>query len=71
MEKQEAASLTETHIIEGHTVEIRRNGKEELWIDGIRRKFFVYDDGYNLFDDAYAPPQRTLLKAVEAYLRNA
>jgi hypothetical protein len=52
--------------IRSHSVQIRRQeGREELWIDGVRRRFFVTDDGYNLSDDAYARPQKTLLDAVE------
>ncbi len=57
------------HTVEGHGVEVReREGKEELWIDGERRKFFVTPDGYTLHADAYAPPQKTLLDAVKNYL---
>jgi hypothetical protein len=58
------------HTLEGHAVEIReREGNEELWIDGERRKFFVTPDGYTIHADAYAPPQKTLLEAVKNYLR--
>ena len=57
------------HTLEGHAVEIReREGNEELWIDGERRKFFVTPDGYTLHADAYARPQKTLLAAVKGYL---
>ncbi|MFA7441277.1 MAG: hypothetical protein WCZ66_09970 [Sphingomonadaceae bacterium] len=55
--------------LEGYTVEIRiLDGKEQLWIDGMRRKFFVTQDGYTLHADAFAPPQKTLLGAVKQYL---
>ncbi|MFB6367630.1 hypothetical protein ACFCP7_27015 [Paenibacillus elgii] len=66
MEKQ-----MKTEAIEGHKVEIlrREDGREELWIDGHRRKFFVTEKGYILNDDAFSPPQKTLIKAVENYLR--
>ena len=58
------------HRIEGHSVEIRRHeDREELWLDGERRKFFVTPDGYTLHADAYAPPARTLMEAVKNYLR--
>jgi hypothetical protein len=57
------------HRIEGHTVEIRqRDDREELWIDGERRRFFVTRDGYTLHADAYAPPAKTLMEAVKNYL---
>jgi hypothetical protein len=59
----------ERHQIEGHAVEIRKYAeKEELWIDGVRRKFFANQHGYILFDDAFVPPHKTLLDAVKAYL---
>lgn len=58
------------HTLEGHAVEIReREGNEELWIDGERRKFFVTPDGYTIHADAYARPTKTLLEAVKNYLR--
>lgn len=60
----------EVYTVDGHAVEIRkREGNEELWIDGERRKFFVTRDGYTLHADAYARPQKTLLEAVKHYLR--
>ena len=61
IEKRKIANLA----VEIH----RRDGREELWIEGERRRFFRTDDGYTLFDDAYAPPQETLLEAAENYLR--
>ncbi len=61
---------TEKHSIEGHTVEIRRTqDKEELWIDGIRRKFFLSKGGYNLHEAAYEPPQKSLRDVAEHFLR--
>jgi hypothetical protein len=60
----------ERHKIAGHSVEIRkRDDREELWIDGVRKRFFVTDSGYRLNDNAYAPPTRTLLEAVEGLLK--
>jgi hypothetical protein len=71
--KKPTKPLREKHpggALEGHAVEIReREGKEELWINGERRKFFVTPDGYTLHADAYARPQKTLLEAVKNYLR--
>lgn len=59
----------ENHKIDGHIVQIRKQGKvEQLWIDGIRRKFSVTKDGYNLHDYAYAPPKNSLIEAVRSYL---
>jgi len=71
MEKKDATQpLVEKHQVEGHSVEIRKQeGREELWIDAVRRRFFVTDDGYNLNDDAYAPPHKTLYAAAKAYLQ--
>ena len=60
---------TEVHEIAGHAVEVRRHGdREELRIDGRRRRFFVNRHGYRLYDNAYVPPTETLLEAVRAYL---
>lgn len=59
----------EKHKVEGRTVEIRKRGDaEELWIDGVRHRFFVNADGYRLHENAYAPPTKTLLDAARAYL---
>ncbi|MGQ0445039.1 MAG: hypothetical protein ACT4O2_07925 [Beijerinckiaceae bacterium] len=59
----------ERHQIEGHAVEIRKYPeKEELWIDGERRKFAANQHGYILFDNMFVPPHKTLLDAVKAYL---
>ncbi len=69
VKKNATEPLVEKHKIEGHSVEIRkRKGKEELWIDGVRRRFFVTEDGYNLHEDAYALPQKSLLEAAKHYL---
>jgi hypothetical protein len=60
----------ETHEIAGHTVEIRRVDKrEELRIDGVRTKFFVTPDGYNLDEAAYDRPYKSLVEAVKAFLQ--
>jgi hypothetical protein len=68
--KNATATEVEKHSIEGHEVEIRkREGQEELWIDGVRRKFFVNEGGYNLNDAAYERPYKSLLEAVQSYLR--
>ncbi len=56
------------HQFQDHVVRIVvRERHDELWIDGTRRKYFVTDDGFTLHDDAYAPPQKTLLEAVKCY----
>ena len=47
---------------------IRHEGHEKLWIDGLRCSFFATADGYNLRDDAYAPPQQTLPEAAQRYI---
>jgi hypothetical protein len=60
----------EKYDIEGHSVEIRtRDGHEELWLDGTRRKFFATDQGYTLHEDAYVRPFKSLREAAEAYLK--
>jgi hypothetical protein len=69
MKDSNSKADVETHEIAGHTVEIRRlEGREELRIDGVRKKFFVSQDGYNLDDAAFAPPQKSLLDAVKLFL---
>jgi hypothetical protein len=69
-EREPTEPSIEKHSVEGRSVEIRkREGKEELWIDGVRRRFFVTEDGYTLHADAYAPPQKSLLQAAKVYLR--
>ncbi len=53
-----------------HVVEIRTFvGRQDLWIDGIYQNCAVTSSGYKLYCDAYVPPQKSLLNAVEAYLR--
>ncbi len=70
--KQSSKPSVEKHEISSHRVEIRKDqGKEQLWIDGVQRKFFVTPDGYNLRDDAYVPPHKSLIEAVESYLSTA
>lgn len=60
----------ETHQIAGHSVEIRTlEGREELRIDGVRTRFLVTDDGYNLADAAYDHPYKSLLDAVKGFLQ--
>jgi len=61
----------ETHQIAGHSVEIHRlEDREELRIDGVRTKFFVTEDGYNLDAAAYERPYKSLLEAVKAFLES-
>jgi hypothetical protein len=60
----------EIHQIAGHSVEIRTlEDREELRIDGVRTKFLVTDDGYNLADAAYDRPYKTLLDAVKGFFQ--
>ena len=69
MKKNNETTPSEKHTIKGRSVEIRRSeNKEELWIDGVRRKFFVNKDGYTLHDAAFDPPYKSLREAVEHYL---
>ena len=69
MANQERGSSVDKHEIEGHTVEIRRtDDREELWIDGRRRRFFRTPDGYTLNDDAYVKPFKSLYDATASYL---
>lgn len=72
MSSRKTTPPVEEHQVEGHSVRIRKEGdKEELWIDGTRRRFSVTKDGYTLHEDAYAPPQKSLLEAAKAYLKRA
>ncbi|MCH7545492.1 MAG: tyrosinase family protein, partial [Planctomycetes bacterium] len=40
---------------------------QQVWIAGKQRPYFKDNDGYTLYDDAYAPPCRTLQGAVKQY----
>lgn len=61
----------ERHQIRGHAVEIRKLAdREELWIDGERRKFFAVEGGYLLFDDVFRKPYPTLPDAVKAFFEH-
>lgn len=69
MNDSEDQANVEVHQIAGHSVEIRRaEDREELRIDGVRTKFFVTEDGYNLDAAAYERPYKTLIEAVKAFL---
>jgi hypothetical protein len=71
MNDSEDKANVETHQIAGHSVEIRRSkDREELRIDGVRTKFFVTEDGYNLDAAAYERPYKTLLEAVKSFLES-
>jgi hypothetical protein len=70
MNESEYKANVETHQIAGHSVEIRTlEDRQELRIDGVRTKFFVYEKGYNLAAAAYDRPYKTLLDAVKAFLQ--
>ncbi len=67
--KQSIKPPVEKHEISGHQIEIRKtDGKEQLFINGVRCNFFVTSEGYTLRDDAYVPPYRSLVEAVKSYL---
>jgi hypothetical protein len=69
MSKPNPDTPVEKHKIRNHSVEIHKHGEtQELWIDGVRRKFARTTRGYTLDDHAYVPPTKTLLEAVERYL---
>jgi hypothetical protein len=69
MSNTECKTNVETHQIAGHCVEISTlEDREELRIDGVRTRFFVTDDGYNLNDAAFDLPYESLLDAVKAFL---
>lgn len=70
MKESERKTHVETHKIAGHSVEIRTvDDREELRIDGVRTKFLVYKDGYNLSAAAFDRPYKSLLDAVKAFLQ--
>lgn len=60
------------HDVDGHSVRIVRGpDHEELWINGTRRRFFKYPDGYVLADNAYVAPRESLIDAVRGYLKQS
>lgn len=64
------AAGTKRAEIAGHTVEVLAGADgEELWVDGVRRRFFTTSDGYVLLDDAYVPAEATLLDAAVNHVR--
>lgn len=70
MNVTESKTHVEAHQVAGHSVEIRTlEDREELRIDGVRTKFFVTEDGYNLDAAAYDRPYKSLLDAVKAFLQ--
>lgn len=42
-------------------------GVQQVWIAGEQRPYFKDNDGYTLYDDAYAPPCQTLQGAAKQY----
>ena len=63
------ASGDERRGVGAHVVEIRTQvGRQELWIDGVYQPYFVGPDGYTLQAHVYAPPERTLIAAAQAYI---
>ena len=60
------------HDVEGRSVRILSGpDREELWIDGTRRRFFKTSGGYVLADNAYVPAHATLLEAARGYIKQA
>jgi hypothetical protein len=71
-EKTSKKTEADEHDIEGHLVRIVSDSeREELWIDGVRRRFFKNSGGYVLFDSAYVPARELLVDAVRDYLSHA
>ena len=66
--KKKETSAAEKLEVAGHHVEIRKTPQEELRIDGVRKNFFVTQDGYTLHDAVYDKPAKHLLDAVTAFL---
>jgi hypothetical protein len=72
MPRKKAKPETSDHKIDGHQIRIVRDGDQErLWIDGERRRFFKYAQGYVLADNAYVPPSKSLVDAVGTYLKQS
>ncbi len=70
--KKESKTSVEKCEIEGHSIQIRKEGNvEQLLIDSIPQRFFMRNDSYVLFDNAYATPQKTLIEAVKIHLQGA
>lgn len=70
--KKETRPQIESYEIEGHSIQIRKEGDvEQLSIDGIPQRFFKGDVGYVLNANAYAKPQKTLMDAVRLYLQGS
>lgn len=70
MNETQSKANVETHQIAGHTVEIHTfEDRQELRIDGVRKKFLVYEKGYNLADAAFEHPYKSLIDAVKASLQ--
>lgn len=68
--EQRSKRATNRIEVGGHEIAVRGapGVDEELWIDGERRQFFVTSGGYHLLDDAYRPPEKTLIDAARAYI---
>jgi len=72
MPSKKPRTETSEHEVDGHSVRIvRGRDHEELWINGTRRRFFKYAQGYVLADNAFVPPQQSLLDAASGYLKQA
>lgn len=66
VKKTETKPSEKCYEIEGHLISIiKKDEVEQLWIDGLRRKFYKNKAGYLLYDNAYVSPQTSLLDAVK------
>jgi hypothetical protein len=72
VKKKESKPLIEKHGIAGHSIEIRKKRDvEQLLIDGIPHRFFMRDDGYVIYENAYGEPQKALIEAVKMHFQGA
>ena len=67
---KESTPSIEKHEIEGHSLQIQKEGDiEKLYIDGVREKFFKNEYGYALHSNAYQKPHKSLIEAVKNNLQ--
>ena len=70
--KKESKPSVEKYKIQGHSIQIRKEGNvEQLFIDGIPKKHFKNDAGYVLHDNIYEEPHKSLIEAVKIHLQRA
>lgn len=72
MVKKKESKPVEKHKIQGHSIQIRKEGNvEQLFVDGIPQRFYERNGSYVLYDNAYATPQKSLVEAVKIHLQGA